>query len=102
MDPFADLVARMDATLQGRLGTPCQYQDSQGGTFDTRVVISKNVEVMSAYDTQMPARRNLASLIKAEIPSPKRGHTITLAGGEVYVVDQLDTDDGHMIRVLLQ
>lgn len=102
MDPFADLVARMDSTLQARLGSPCQYRDSQGGTFDTRVVISKNVEVMSAYDTQMPARRNLASLIKAEIPSPKRGHTITLEGGEVYVVDQLDTDDGHMIRVLLQ
>ncbi len=102
MDPFADLVARMDATLQERLGAPCEYRDNQGGVYETRVTISKNVEVVSAYDTQMPARRNAASLIKAEVPDPKRGHTITLESGEVHTVDQLDTDDGHMIRVLLQ
>jgi hypothetical protein len=35
------------------------------------------------------------------VPAPKRGHTIQ-SGADTYVVDQLDSDDGHIVRVLLQ
>lgn len=82
-------------------GKPCVYTGTAGATSEPLVIIEKNVEIMSAYGTQMPAHRDIASLKKSQIPDPKRGHTITV-GGETHTVDQLQSDDGHIVRVLLR
>lgn len=100
MSHFDDVLKNADPFIFSVFGDACTYNAS-GIAYETSVVIDKNVEIVSAYDTQMAARRNVANLIKAEIPEPKRGHTITV-GSDVFVVDRLDTDDGHVLRVLLQ
>lgn len=102
MSSFDALVTSMDSNIFDVMAAPCTYMDGQGFGTATRVIIDKNVEMASAYDTQMPARRNVANLLKAEVPDPKRGHTITLDSGEIYTVDRLDSDDGHLLRVLLR
>lgn len=101
MSEFDQLVSEMDSSLMEVFGDACTYNDLTNPVIETRVAIEKNVEIMSAYDTQMPARRNVASLIKSDIPDPKRGHTITV-GSETHIVDRLNTDDGHIVTVLLQ
>lgn len=102
MNAFNALVNDMDSVIFDVLGgTPCTYIDTQGAEYETSVIIDKNVEIASAYDTQMPARRNVASLLKAEVPEPKRNHEIRLEDGETFTVDQLESDDGHILRVLL-
>ena len=103
MSSFDALISSMDGNIFDVMATQCTYVDGQATEHPTRVIIDKNVEMASAYDTQMPVRRNIASLIKAEVPDPKRGHTITITEtGETYTVDQLNTDDGHVITVLLR
>ena len=83
------------------LGDPCIYTDSQANNYSAHVIIERNVEQFSAYETTVPVIRNVANLLKTEVPAPKRGHTIQ-SGADTYVVDQLDSDDGHIVRVLLQ
>lgn len=82
-------------------GDACTYDDNTGNPVETQVVIDKNVEIMSAYDTQLPALRNVASLLKSEVPEPKRGHKI-IVGADTHIVDRLNSDDGHVLTVLLQ
>ena len=102
MSSFDALITSMDGNIFDVMAAPCTYVDGQATEHPARVIIDKNVEVASAYDTQMPVRRQVANLLKAEVPDPKRGHTITLDSGEIYTVDRLDSDDGHLLRVLLQ
>jgi hypothetical protein len=101
MSHFDDLLNIADPGFFEILGGACTYDDTAGSVVSTRVVIERNVETVSMYDTQMATLRNIANLLKSEIPDPKRGHIIT-EGSSVYVVDQLDSDDGHVVRVLLQ
>jgi len=101
MSAFSDALTAADPQLFDIFGDPCIYDDGKGNEVATLVVIDKNVEVMSAFDTQMPALRNVASLLKSQVPEPKRGHQITV-GADIYVVDRINTDDGHVLTVLLQ
>lgn len=101
MSDFDDLLRDADTGIFEILGDACTYEDNQGGTFETRVVIDRDVEAVSMYDTQMSALRNVASVPKGDVPEPKRGHKIT-QGANVYIVDALDSDDGHVLRLLLQ
>ncbi|WP_421921598.1 head-tail joining protein [Marinobacter salarius] len=101
MSHFDELLVSADPGFFDLLGDPCVYTDNQSNAHNTRVVIEKNVEQFSAYETTVPIRRNVANLLKAEVPEPKRGHTIVV-GADTYTVDQLDNDDGHILRVLLK
>ena len=101
MSHFDELLTDADTGFFELMGDPCVYTDGQANTYETRVVIEKNVEQFSAYETNVPVRRNVANLLKSEVPEPKRGHLIT-SGVDTYTVDQLDSDDGHVLRVLLQ
>lgn len=101
MSHFDELLVSVDPGFFDLLGDPCVYTDNQANTHSTRVVIEKNVEQFSAYETTVPIRRNIANLPKADVPEPKRGHTIEV-GADTYTVDQLDNDDGHILRVLLK
>mgnify|MGYP001770696040 CR=1 FL=1 len=102
MSRFDQAMAAADANLFEVFGDEATYDDLSGTTIPgVWVVIDKNVEIMSAYDTQMPTRRNVASLRKSEVPDPKRGHKI-IAGTETHIVDRLNSDDGHVLTVLLQ
>jgi len=101
MSHFDDFLTSVDPGFFDVLGDPCVYTDNQATTYETRVIIEKNVEQFSAYDTQVPVRRHVANFLKSEVPEPKRGHTFVV-GADTYTVDQLDSDDGHVLRVLLQ
>lgn len=101
MSHFDELLTDADPGFFDLLGSPCTYTDNQSNAYETRVIIEKSVEQFSAYDSTVPVRRNVANLPKLEVPEPKRGHTIE-SGADVYTVDQIDSDDGHIIRVLLQ
>ena len=101
MSHFDDLLESADPGFFEVMGDYCIYTDSQGGTFSASVIIERNVEQFSAYETTVPVIRNVASFLKAEIPAPKRGHTLQV-GAQTYVVDQLDSDDGQVLIVLLQ
>lgn len=101
MSHFDELLTDVDPGFFETLGDACTYEDNQGGTFATHVVIERDVEAVSMYDTQMAQLRNIASLPKGDIPAPKRGHKIT-EGSNTYIVDALDSDDGHVVKVLLQ
>jgi len=101
MSHFDDFLISADPSFFEILGDPCVYTDGLPADYETRVIIEKNVEQFTAYDTQVPVRRSVANFLKSEVPDPKRGHTIVV-GADTYTVDQLDSDDGHVIRVLLQ
>lgn len=101
MSAFSDALTAADPQQFDIFGDPCIYDDGKGNEVETLVVVDKNVEVMSAFDTQLPALRNVASLLKSQVPAPKRGHRITV-GADIYVVDRVNTDDGHVLTVLLQ
>lgn len=101
MSHFDELLTDADPGFFDVMGDACVYTDGAANTYETRVIIEKNVEQFSAYETTVPVRRNVANLLKAEVPEPKRGHTIE-SGADTYTVDQLDSDDGHVLRVLLQ
>lgn len=101
MSHFDDFLASADPSFFEILGDACTYTDSTPTDYETRVIIEKNVEQFTAYDTQVPVRRHVANFLKSEVPEPKRGHTIVV-GANTYTVDQLDSDDGHVLRVLLQ
>ncbi|OLF82659.1 hypothetical protein AWH63_06550 [Marinobacter sp. C18] len=101
MSHFDELLIDADPGFFEVMGDACVYTDGAANTYPTRVIIEKNVEQFSAYETTVPVRRNVASLIKSEVPDPKRGHTIQ-SGADTYTVDQLASDDGHVLRVLLQ
>lgn len=101
MSHFDDLLTDADPGFFVLMGDPCIYTDNQSNTYETRVIIEKNVEQVTAYETTMPARRTVASFLKSAVPAPKRGHSFVV-GADTYTVDQLESDDDHVIRVLLQ
>ena len=101
MSHFDDFLEDADPGFFDVMGDSCVYTDSQGGSYSARVIIERNVEQFSAYETTVPVIRNVANFLKTEVPDPKRGHTIQV-GPCTYVVDQIDSDDGHIVRVLLQ
>jgi len=101
MSHFDDFLEDADPGFFDVMGDPCIYTDSQLYSYSARVIIERNVEQFSAYETTVPVIRNVANLLKTEVPDPKRGHTIQV-GACTYVVDQLDSDDSNIVRVLLQ
>lgn len=101
MSHFDNLLQDTTPAFFDSAGDPCTYTDGQANQYPSRVVIEKNVEQYSAYDTTVPVRRSVANLPKADIPEPKRGHKIEV-GADTYTVDQLADDDGFIYRILLQ
>lgn len=101
MSHFDTLLTDADPGFFDVLGDPCVYTDRHGNSFPARVIIEKNVELFTTYDTTVPVRRNVASFLKSEVPEPKRGH-VFVVGADTYTVDQIENDDGHTFRVLLQ
>ncbi len=58
------------------------------------------VAMVGEFD-QVTERRTLLSLLKSECPAVARGQSVTLRG-EAYTVDQIEKDDGAVVRVVLR
>lgn len=61
------------------------------------VILDLDVEQFGAFETKGSARRHEVSFLNAQIPEPKRGHTI-LIGRKTYTLDGSIEDDGLVSR----
>lgn len=93
MQDFNKAVSEMDAALFNEFATLALYN----GKTKCHAVIDLDVEQFGSFDTTTPARRHEVSFLVAEIPAPKRGHTIE-ANGSLYELDGSISNDGHVAR----
>jgi hypothetical protein len=92
MTDFDTLAARVTATSFEICGQAVTYSDGLV-TVDTHAVIDKAVEFMGG-DTLAGDERYVCRLKVADVGAPERGHTVTDASSQVWVLrEQLPGTD---------
>ena len=78
------------------------YTPASGAAkIDTRVIVTRDVDIVSPDNAMLVERRTVVSLMRDDIASPKRGDTITV-GETVYTVDAVTSDNGYIVQVAVR
>lgn len=96
MSDFDEAVSGLDIALFNEFGISARYQGSKS----VQVIIDRDVEQFGSYETTVSARRHEIAFLNAEIPDPKRGHTIE-ANRSMFVLDGEISNDGFSSRWFL-
>lgn len=93
---FAATDRALAAVLFKQLGQLADYATEAGAvTPDVDVIVDRGVALApEGFQSQVSERRTLVSLLDEQVPTPRRGDTVTLASGEVLVLEHPLSDDG--------
>ena len=94
---FDSTADSLESAVDDAFAVDAVYADGEGGVFEIRCIVDRDVEQRQAFDSNMPVRRDEIEIRKIHICSPRRGHRVT-TDENTWVLDGLIYDDGHVTR----
>ncbi|MFL1405378.1 hypothetical protein ACJO2E_08550 [Marinobacter sp. M1N3S26] len=94
---FDETADSLESAVDCAFAVDAVYADSNGGVFEIRCIVDRDVEQREAYDTNLPVRRHEIEIRKCYICNPRRGHRVRV-GDTTWILDGLIYDDGHVTR----